>query len=147
MTKQTEAQLQAAVVQWLEFYAARGVYNSLGTYASGYAGTANPIFIFTSNYRNVPRAGAWAAFQGAKNRKSGVKAGWPDLTLHWRDGTTTWIELKSSTGKLNKAQKTLFPTLEAFGDVYICKSLEQVIEAVEEEVKKRGHNNDQSYSR
>lgn len=61
----------------------------------------------------------------------GLKAGMPDY-LVWHDGRTIGVELKRENGVLSDAQKEMHPKLLAAGvPVYVCRSAEDVIEALD----------------
>ena len=63
----------------------------------------------------------------------GLKAGWPDLIACY-DGRSIGIELKRPSGAPSKSQKAMHPKLEAAGvHVYICRTPEAVIDALDRE--------------
>jgi hypothetical protein len=59
-------------------------------------------------------------------KRSGYKAGWPDIEVIHR-GRALFIELKAPKGTLSKPQRELQPRLEYCGcPVQLCRSLECV---------------------
>ena len=65
----------------------------------------------------------------AKASQQGLRKGWPDLQFLIR-GRTYFVELKSDTGRLTPEQQ-FFLSLAEKGSVVICRSLEDVVEALE----------------
>ena len=72
-----------------------------------------------------------SAIEGARKRRKGCLAGWPDMAVLWRSRMVL-IELKRSRyGQLSAAQRELHPRLEATGfPVTVCTSVEDVLETV-----------------
>lgn len=72
------------------------------------------------------RGGARGKIDGARGKRMGVLAGYPDLIVHWH-GTTFLIEVKASNGRLSKAQRSVKENLEAQGIPYcLAKSIDDV---------------------
>lgn len=70
---------------------------------------------------------------GTRLKKSGVKAGMPDLHLPVARGEyhSLYIEMKDGIKPLSKSQKEVKPKLEAQGNaVVVCYSCDQAIEAL-----------------
>ena len=67
--------------------------------------------------------------EGARKKRMGVVAGWPDLGVFWR-GVVVLIELKRKRrGVLSAAQKKLHPRLLAAGfPVTLCRSVDEVLD-------------------
>jgi len=66
----------------------------------------------------------------AKLKKMGVKAGVPDLCILW-GGKVVWIELKATKGRTSAAQQKTIPKMESAGAyVQVCRSLEEVENAL-----------------
>lgn len=104
----SEDTIQAQVIRWATLQA--GVYPELAR-----------LF-------HVPNGGQRHAAVAAKLKGQGVKAGVPDLFLpvprYGRPGL--WIEMKTATGTLSKAQKDWGEFLEGAGyRVEVCRSFDQ----------------------
>lgn len=69
--------------------------------------------------------------EGARRKKLGLLAGWPDIGIFWRSRVVL-LELKRSRyGVLSKAQRELHPRLENAGfPVEVCCSVEDVLAVV-----------------
>jgi hypothetical protein len=76
-------------------------------------------------------ANAKSAIEGARKRRKGCLAGWPDLCVAWRSRLVL-IELKRSRyGVISATQRTLHARLEEAGfPVTICTSVQDVLETV-----------------
>lgn len=104
----SEDTIQAQVIRWANLQA--GVYPEL------------------SRLFHVPNGGQRHAVVAAKLKGQGVKAGVPDLFLpvprYGRHGL--WIEMKTATGALSKAQKDWRAFLDAVGyRVEVCRSFDE----------------------
>lgn len=104
----SEDTIQAQVIRWAGLQA--GVYPELAR-----------LF-------HVPNGGHRHAVVAAKLKGQGVKAGVPDLFLpvprYGRHGL--WIEMKTATGALSKAQKDWRAFLDAVGyRVEVCRSFDE----------------------
>ena len=65
--------------------------------------------------------------------RMGVSSGVPDFIFALADGRTGWIELKSETGQLSRAQREWRRRLLALGHKWaLCRSLDEVIRSLEE---------------
>ena len=70
--------------------------------------------------------GGGGALRGALLKKTGTKAGIPDV-LVLNDGRALWLELKSRRGQLSDAQLYCHECLRrARSPVTVCKTLDQV---------------------
>lgn len=71
------------------------------------------------------------AIEGARRKRLGAQAGWPDLGI-FHAGRVVLLELKRERGVLSPAQKLLHPRLAAAGfPVSVCHSPEDALRAVE----------------
>lgn len=60
-------------------------------------------------------------------RRSGYKAGWPDIEIVWRGHPSLFIELKAAHGSLSPEQRSMHKRLNYCGAaVLICRSVEEV---------------------
>lgn len=75
-------------------------------------------------------------------RRKGLKAGMPDILIWWYDyyvanigyGKCIGIELKVGKNKLSATQSDVWHQLKQVGvNVYVCRSLEDVVKALKEE--------------
>ncbi len=55
---------------------------------------------------------------GARLKRAGTQAGYPDLILYAPGGRVGHLELKSAKGRLSDAQKAVRDTLDALGQHY-----------------------------
>ena len=77
-----------------------------------------------------PNGGARDAREGAKFKKMGVRAGYPDLTLLY-DGKTAFIELKTEKGYLSFAQKEFRSWAQNNGfEWYLVRSFDEFIQVL-----------------
>ena len=77
-------------------------------------------------------AGGGGRIRGAKLKKAGLTPGWPDIQLI-ADGRYYGIEVKTPTGRLSPAQRSLHKRLEDNGcQVVVVRSVEQAMDAVHE---------------
>lgn len=68
----------------------------------------------------------------AKLRRSGYKAGWPDVEIVWK-GRSFFVELKAQRGTLSAAQRQMIDRLHLCGAaVVLCRSLEGVENSLRE---------------
>ena len=76
-------------------------------------------------------ANASSAVEGARRRRNGCRAGFPDCGVFWR-GRVVLLELKRARhGQLSPAQRELHPRLERAGfPVAVCRSVPEALEAV-----------------
>jgi hypothetical protein len=59
-------------------------------------------------------------------RRSGHRAGWPDIEIIWR-GRALFVELKSASGRISPAQRDTHKRLIYAGaEVCVCRTREQV---------------------
>jgi hypothetical protein len=74
---------------------------------------------------------ARSAMEGARKKRLGCVAGWPDCSIWWH-GRVVLLELKRSRGgQLSPAQKALHPRLEAAGfPVCVVRSVPEALDAV-----------------
>lgn len=74
-------------------------------------------------FNHAPNEGMHAVQYRVKQKKSGVRAGWPDLEICIQNIPPFFIELKTLINSLNDAQKLVFPRLEEiYGrPVYVLK--------------------------
>ena len=74
---------------------------------------------------------ARSAAEGARKKRLGCLAGWPDCSVWWR-GRVVLLELKRSRGgQLSPAQKELHPRLAANGfPVVVVRSVVEALDAV-----------------
>ena len=74
---------------------------------------------------------ASSAIEGARRKRLGALAGWPDIGVLWR-GRLVLLELKRSRGgQLSPAQKLLHPRLDATGfPVAVVRSVPEALDAV-----------------
>jgi hypothetical protein len=88
----------------------------------------------------LPRDAVWttwelrnaaSAAEGARRKRLGALAGWPDLGVFYR-GRVVLLELKRSRyGALSPAQRVLHPRLSDAGfPVVVCRSVEEALAAV-----------------
>jgi hypothetical protein len=80
--KTNESKIQVAIMQYLE--------------------SALPSFIRAAH---VPNGGRRDSITGAKLKREGVKAGFPDIVLIRDGGSCALIEVKASKGRLSDVQK------------------------------------------
>lgn len=74
--------------------------------------------------------GGGGRLRGATLRRTGSKAGTPDLLI-LNDGRAIWLELKSEKGRVSDAQLYCHEQLKrARSPVYICRSVDDVIAAL-----------------
>ena len=75
----------------------------------------------------------WGKLKGAtadRLKKSGLKAGMPDILVFYRC-RAMGIELKVSGAQPSSVQRTTFAQLQAAGvPIYVCRSISDVIEAL-----------------
>ncbi|QEH97310.1 VRR-NUC domain-containing protein [Gluconobacter thailandicus] len=72
------------------------------------------------------------AREGARRKRRGCLAGWPDIQILWR-GRTYLIELKALRGTLSDAQREMHARIEAAGVcVAVCRSVDDVFSALTE---------------
>ena len=77
-------------------------------------------------------AGGGGKVRGAKLKKMGLVAGWPDIQI-LADGKYFGVEVKTPTGRISPAQRTLHSKLADVGcEVAIVRNLEQAMDAVHE---------------
>jgi hypothetical protein len=90
-----------------------------------YLAPSDAIFV-TWELRN-----AASAAEGARRKRLGALAGWPDCGVWWR-GRVVLIELKRERGwALSPAQKALHPRLAANGfPVAVCHTVSEALDAV-----------------
>lgn len=70
--------------------------------------------------------------RGIESRKDG-RVGYPDRIVLLGFGCHVWIEHKSARGRLTKAQRRVFPKLEAKGEIIIYGrglTADQIVDAV-----------------
>lgn len=104
---ESESDLQAAVVQFL--------------------GLALPPECWFCHIANEGKRGPKAQ---AELKRSGVRAGCPDLLIVWL-GRCIWIELKTLSGSLSAAQKAVHKHLWSAGcKVHVCRSVGEVVRAL-----------------
>lgn len=74
---------------------------------------------------------AVSAAEGARRKRLGALAGWPDMGVFW-DGRLALLELKRERGwALSPAQKALHPRLAGTGfPVAVCHTIDEALEAV-----------------
>ncbi len=78
------------------------------------------------------RRGKAGIIDGARGKRMGVKAGYPDLVIHYR-GATYFIEVKPPGKYLSPVQRDLRTELQAQGFAYwICQSVEDAMAAASE---------------
>jgi len=72
-------------------------------------------------------AGGGGRVRGAQLRASGLRAGWPDIQIMWKERSRTAfvaIELKSKVGRLSPEQRECHDAIRlAGGLVYVCRSV------------------------
>lgn len=104
----TEERLQKAAISWL-----RG---------------ALP---FTISF-HIPNGGKRGEIQGARLKAMGVLAGVPDIALFWLGGVG-FIELKTTTGRLQPNQQAIIEKLNMLGvHTAVCRGLCEVENTVRE---------------
>ena len=70
---------------------------------------------------------------GARLKRSGTKAGYPDLILYASEGRVGHLELKSETGRLTDTQKAIQASLAAAGHRYaVVRHTDDVMAALAE---------------
>lgn len=75
------------------------------------------------------RRGKAGIIDGARGKRLGVRAGYPDLVIHWQ-GVTFFIEVKAPKKYLGPKQKEVRDILEGQGFQYfLCRSVEDAQEA------------------
>lgn len=68
--------------------------------------------------------------EGARRKRLGALAGWPDLGVFWC-GRVVLLELKRYRGYCSPAQRALHPRLAAAGfPVVICRTVVEALDAV-----------------
>jgi hypothetical protein len=76
-------------------------------------------------------AGGGGRIRGAKLKKAGLTPGWPDIQLIAKDGRYYGMEVKTATGRLSQAQRSLHKRLEDNGcKVVVVRSVEEAMDAV-----------------
>lgn len=81
-----------------------------------------------------PNGGGRSKTEGARFKREGVKAGYPDLELnaarHGYHGL--FIEMKTPKGRMSKAQKDWHEFLKSEGNsVHVCRSADEAIGVIE----------------
>jgi len=110
---QEESEMQQAVIEW----AAHSKHSEILQYL-----------------HHSPNGGARSNAEGARFKREGVRAGFPDLQLniarHGYNGL--FIEMKTPKGKVDKRQKDWHEFLKRNGNrVHVCRSVESAIEVLE----------------
>ncbi len=87
---------------------------------------------------HVPNGSKWPGtkkqrmIRGARLKKEGLVAGFPDLLIYGRDGFHGLIEVKSMEGSLTSDQKEVLEELGERGFNYaVCRTIDEAISAVE----------------
>lgn len=76
-------------------------------------------------------AGGGGRIRGAKLKKAGLTPGWPDIQLIANDGKYYGMEVKTPSGRLSQAQRSLHKRLEDNGcQVVVVRSVEEAMDAV-----------------
>lgn len=76
-------------------------------------------------------AGGGGRIRGAKLKRAGLTPGWPDIQLIAKDGRYYGVEVKTPTGRLSQAQRSLHKRLEDNGcQVVVVRSVEEAMDAV-----------------
>jgi hypothetical protein len=82
-------------------------------------------------WHHSPNEGKNKLHYYAKQKRLGVRKGWPDIEIIYR-GRFIGIELKTKKGRVSEAQKKCHDDIIlAGGVVTICRSLNEVIEFME----------------
>lgn len=113
--KHEESDLQQSMIQWCELR--KGKY---------------PCLAFM---HHSPNGGNRSAREGARFKREGVKAGFPDLFLPYASNgyNGLFVEVKTKNGRMRDNQKAWGEYLECNGYKFcVCRSLEEFIEIVEE---------------
>jgi len=80
---------------------------------------------FTHNPMGEVRDG----ITGAKLKRMGTKAGWPDFTIIMSNGDVWFLELKRIGGRLSKTQKSTLAVIEKMrGCFYVAKGYDEAME-------------------
>lgn len=110
--KRPEQQLQKACVIWLELQRR--------------AGRLTYFHVPNGTYKS--KRTAWIM------KEQGLRPGVPDLVICFKGGRTIFVELKAAKGgKVSEAQKMFHEELTLMGfDVHICRSLDELMNAVTE---------------
>ena len=76
-------------------------------------------------------SGGGGRIRGAKLKRAGLVPGWPDIQIIAQDGRYYGMEVKTPTGRLSQAQRSLHKRLEDNGcEVVVVRSVEQAMDAV-----------------
>ena len=79
---------------------------------------------------HTPNGGSRNAIEGAKLKRMGVKPGVPDIAILWRGGVV-FVELKTATGRLTRAQTDMRDALEAASFGWsLCRSVDELESAL-----------------
>lgn len=85
-------------------------------------------------WTHFPAGESRTARTGAKLKRMGLQAGWPDFQIIGRGGHALFIELKVGSGTLSKAQRRVHHELTQTGAlVSVCSSVEAVLMVLESE--------------
>ena len=75
-------------------------------------------------------SGGGGYIRGAKLKRAGLVAGWPDIQLIYK-GIYYGIEVKTPTGRLSSAQRKIHKQLKSMGcSVAVVRSINEVMEIV-----------------
>ena len=74
-------------------------------------------------FSHPPNESRRSPWQGAELKRSGMRAGDPDLFLFFRTGKVVFVELKTMSGRLQDSQASRIETLKSLGfECHVIKS-------------------------
>lgn len=96
------------------------------------------VALFAPSFMTTFPAGGGGKVRGAKLKAMGLKAGMPDVMVFAQDmnrrPVVIGIELKGAKGRVSEAQRETLTRIKQIGfAIYICRSLSEVIEALNDE--------------
>ena len=108
----TEADIQAAIIDYLAY--------------------ACPGAVIHHSRNEGNRGGSKGLLDGARGKRMGVRAGFPDIAVLWR-GLAFWIEVKTAKGAVSKTQKQCRDDMAAngFPNWFLCRSVDDAAKVVE----------------
>ncbi|NRA80164.1 MAG: VRR-NUC domain-containing protein [Pseudoalteromonas sp.] len=110
---QPESHIQQAIVQYLR--------------SNGY------LVAHVPNGGKMPGNERQRKSRGARLKREGLLAGFPDLIIYGSDGRVGHIEVKADSGEQTPSQKEVQAMLEKLGQSYaICRSVDDVKETLEQ---------------
>ena len=89
--------------------------------------------VHVPNGSKLPGSGEQRMRTGARLKREGLKAGFPDLIVYGHSGRVGHIEVKAPKGRVSPAQEAVAAWLTAWGHNYaLCRSIDDVTAALEQ---------------